>query len=91
MIGDLAFGSGMELYISRVLEGKPDFKTSFDFLNFNINRNPAKLQETKNQIGGISQTSPFDLDLGKGKTIANDPNGDGRILLSVGCPMAILW
>jgi WD40 repeat protein len=80
VIGDLAFGSGMELYISRSLDSKPDFKTSFDFLNFNINRNPAKLTSNKNLNGNISQTSPYDLDLGKGKGIQNDPSGDGRIL-----------
>ncbi len=80
VVGDLSFGNGMELYISRVLDAKPDFKTSFDFLNFNINRNPAKLQPGKNLSGSISQTSPFDLDLGKGKLIQNDPSEDGRIL-----------
>jgi WD40 repeat protein len=80
VIGDIAFGTGMELYISRVLDGKPDFKTSFDFLNFNINRNPVKPQAAKDAKSGITQTSPFDLDLGKGKVIQNDPSGDGRIL-----------
>jgi WD40 repeat protein len=80
VIGDLTFGNGFELYISRVLEGKPDFKTSFDFLNFNVNRNPAKLPPPKVVKSSITQTSPFDLDLGRGKLIQNDPTGDGRIL-----------
>jgi len=80
VIGDLTFGNGMELYVSRVLDGKPDFKTSFDFLNFNINRNPGKLPPAKNLNGSVTQTSPFDLDLGKSNFIQNDPSSDGRIL-----------
>jgi WD40 repeat protein len=80
VIGDLAFGNGLELFISRALGDKPDFKTSFDLLNFNINRNPHKASIAKPINAGITQTSPFDLDLGKGKTIINDPNNDGRIL-----------
>ena len=80
VIGEITFGNGLELYVSRALDGKPDYKASFDFLNFNINRNPPKPQLPKENKTGITQTSPFDLDLGKGKMIQNDQNGDGRIL-----------
>lgn len=80
VIGDLAFGTGMELYISHALDEKPVFKSSFDFLNFKINPNPTKLQPGKILEGNITPTSPYDLDLGKGKAIANDPSEDGRIL-----------
>ena len=80
VVGGLQFGRGLELYISPILDGNPAFKTSFDFLNFSVNRNPQKLQTPKEVKNNITQTSPFDLDLGKGKTISNDPLGDGRIL-----------
>jgi WD40 repeat protein len=81
VIGDIAFGNGLELFISRALGDKPDFKTSFDLLNFSINRNPHnKNTIPKPLTTGITQTSPYDLDLGKGKAIINDPNNDGRIL-----------
>ena len=79
LISDIDFGSGLELYVARNIKGEPEFKTSFDFLNFNVNRNPKK-HSPKKQPNSITQTSPYDLDLGKGKLINNDPNSDGQIL-----------
>ena len=79
LISEIGFGAGLELFISRNIKGDPEFKTSFDFLNFNINRNPRKFT-AKKAPNSITQTSPFDLDLGKGKVINNDPNNDGQIL-----------
>jgi WD40 repeat protein len=82
-VQDLAFGNGMELYIAHDLtkNGKPQFKSSFDFTNLTINRNPAIPNLAKDAVNkDLVQTSENSIQLPKGKIIKTDPNQDGRIL-----------
>lgn len=82
-IQDLAFGNGMELFVSRdqTKNGKPQFKLSFDFTSLTINRNAAlPTPQNQNQTKDITQTEVNVLDLPKGKSIRTDANQDGRIL-----------
>ncbi len=82
-IQDLAFGTGLELFISRELvQGKPaPFKTSFDFNTFVVNRNPSKYTTPSRDLNaGIRKSDDeMSLDMPKGKKVQNDPNVDGRI------------
>lgn len=78
IIGDVAFTNGLELAISRSIGGKPEYKTSFDFLNFNTRRHAHKVNPKPN--GTVNQVSPLEIDLGKGKSIRNDEAADGYIM-----------
>lgn len=81
-IQDLAFGDGLELFICRELtaNGKPQFKSSFNFASFTVNRNPGQInaatQATLNKA--VVQTGVNTLELPKGKVIEID--ADDRIL-----------
>ena len=80
---DMAFGSGMELFIAQELskDKKPLYKTSFNFESLTLNRNPtAPNAAPKEASKGISLNGQNTLDLPKGKKIQTDENQDGRIL-----------
>lgn len=82
-IQDLAFGEGLELYISRDFNktGAPQFKTAFDFASLTVNRNPGQFNAPKSSNNKtVTQSGVNILDLPKGKTIHTDENVDGRIL-----------
>lgn len=82
-IHDLAFGPGLELFISRVSEpGKPgNYPMSFDLANFSINRTPGRyVPPSTDANAAIRQSSESMLNLPKGKSIQNDVAVDGRIL-----------
>ena len=81
-IHDLAFGTGLELFISQQANSKAnDFKRSYDFLLMKLNANAPKYSSpVKNLNEGIHQSSETELSLPKGKSIKNDPAIDGRIL-----------
>lgn len=82
-IQDLAFGEGMELFISNDFgsNGKPQYKSSFNFPTLTIDRNPnLKGLANKPVKDGLTQTGENSINLPKGKSITTDPNVDGRIL-----------
>lgn len=81
-IQDLAFGTGLELFISQDINHKSnEFKRSYDFLLLKLNSNPQKyVPPVKDLNDGIRQSSETELNLPKGKSIKNDPAVDGRIL-----------
>ncbi|HLZ17777.1 MAG TPA: caspase family protein, partial [Cyclobacteriaceae bacterium] len=81
-IHDLAFGTGLELFISQQANAKQnEFKRSFDFLLLKLNANPPKYSPAVRDLNeGIRQSSETELGLPKGKSIKNDPAVDGRIL-----------
>lgn len=87
-IQDLAFGQGMELYISReLIQNKPaPFSHVFDFNNFSIGKAPGKPPVAKDLNAGLRLSSEVTLELPRGKFIQNDPNVDGRILDFQGTP-----
>ena len=75
MIQKLAFGSGLELFISRddTKNGMPQFKSSFDFATLTVNRNPGVVNPTPKNTTDVAQTSENMLELPKGKKIETDP------------------
>jgi WD40 repeat protein len=81
-IQDLAFGNGLELFISRdfTKNGKSQFKSTFDFANLTVNRNPGQMNVVPKNTKDVTQTSENALELPKGKAIQTDPAVDGRIL-----------
>lgn len=82
-IQELAFGSGMELFIGHELtkDKKPLFKSSFDFESLTLNRNPGVASASPKDLNkGLSQSGPNTLELPKGKKVMTDENQDGRIL-----------
>jgi WD40 repeat protein len=79
-IQDLAFGSGLELFISQQPNSKAnEFKKSFDFLLMKINTATKYSPPVKDLNEGIKQISESSITI-KGKAIQNDPADDGRIL-----------
>ncbi len=86
-IQHLAFGAGLELFISQQINSKPtEFKRSFDFALMKLNPTPSKFtMPTKNLNDGINQTSENSLSI-RGKLIKTDPVEDGRILDFHGTP-----
>ncbi|HEY3406025.1 MAG TPA: caspase family protein [Ohtaekwangia sp.] len=92
-IQDLAFGDGMELFICRDLtkNGKPQFKSTFNFSSFTVNRTPGQLPPAKDFNKDIIQSAVNILELPKGKRIEIDPNdrildyqgmADGNVLVA---------
>lgn len=81
-IHDLAFGAGLELFISQQTNAKQnEFKRSFDYSLLKLNANAPKYTPSlKNMNEGIRQSSESELSLPKGKSVKNDPAVDGRIL-----------
>jgi WD40 repeat protein len=81
-IQDLAFGEGLELFICRdaIKNGKPQFKSSFNFSSLTVNRSPGSVTPRKDLNKEISQSSMNEISLPKGKVIQTDENVDGRIL-----------
>jgi WD40 repeat protein len=82
-IQDLAFGEGLELFVSRDFSktGAAQFKTSFNFASMVFNRNPDFINVKKPLPNkDISQTTMNVLELPKGKVIQTDEGVDGRIL-----------
>lgn len=80
---DLAFGQGLELLVSResTREGKPLFKTSFDFSSLTINRNAGSHAVPSTDLNkDVVQTGVNSLKLPKNKEILTDEAVDGRIL-----------
>jgi WD40 repeat protein len=93
-IQDLAFGDGLELFVCRdfTKNGKPQFKSSFNFASLTVNRSPGQLTAPAKDLNkDIVQTGVNSLDLGKGKVVEIDPNdrildyqvmADGSILVA---------
>lgn len=81
-IHDLAFGAGLELFVSQDINAKPnEFQRSFDFNSMKLNVNSLKFSPPVENFGrGISQVSETELSLPKGKKIQNIDGEDGRIL-----------
>jgi WD40 repeat protein len=81
-IQDLAFGEGLELFICRdfTKNGKPQYKSSFNFTSFVVNRNPGQFTSPKDLNKDVSQSGMNTLSLSKGKSIQTDESVDGRIL-----------
>ncbi|MEY4931517.1 MAG: hypothetical protein RI909_2241 [Bacteroidota bacterium] len=81
-IHQLAFGNGYELFLSREMGNpdKPNFKSSFDFTSFTINRNPTRTPSVAPLPKDIFQTGVNSIALPKGKIIQTDELTDGRIL-----------
>jgi WD40 repeat protein len=81
-IQDIAFGNGLELFISRdfTKNGKSQFKSTFDFANLTVNRNPGQMNVAPKNTKDVTQTSVNTLELPKNKVIQTDPAVDGRIL-----------
>ncbi|MBL7858021.1 MAG: caspase family protein [Cyclobacteriaceae bacterium] len=81
-IQDLAFGNGLELFVSRdfTKNGKPQYKTSFNFGNLSVNRSPGQVAGSGNTNKDLAQTSENSIEMSKGKVVNTDPNIDGRIL-----------
>jgi WD40 repeat protein len=82
-IQDLAFGDGLELFICRdfTKNGKPQYKSSFNFASLTVNRSPGQFTTAAKDLNkDVSQSSMNTLSLPKGKSIQTDENIDGRIL-----------
>jgi WD40 repeat protein len=81
-IHQLAFGEGYELFFAREMakNDKPNFKGSFDFSSFVINRNATKAPAIQPLPKDIFQTGINSIALPKGKAIQTDEAIDGRIL-----------
>ncbi len=81
-IHDLAFGSGLELFVSQDVNAKAnEYKRSFDFNLMKLNATASKYSSPVQDLNkGISQSSETTLSLPKGKKIENAPDEDGRIL-----------
>lgn len=81
-IHDLAFGTGLELFISQDVNAKEnEFKRSFDFNLMKLNPTaPRFIPPAQDLNKGISQSAELKLDLPKNKVIENTPDNDGRIL-----------
>ena len=81
-INQLAFGEGYELFIAQEMSNndKPNFKSSFDFSSFVVNRNPTRTPAVPPLPKDIIQTGINSIALPKGKVIQTDENVDGRIL-----------
>ncbi len=82
-IQDLGFGEGLDLFICKDVtkNGKPQFKSSFDFASLTVNRNPSAFSPSAKDFNKeLVQTSENSIELPKGKLIQTDPNQDGRIL-----------
>lgn len=81
-IHDLAFGSGLELFVSQDINAKAnEYKRSFDFNLMKLNATAPKYSSPVQDLNkGISQSSETTLSLPKGKKIENAPDEDGRIL-----------
>ena len=82
-IGNLSFGTGMELYISQqFVTEDPDYHFSFDFNSMTIKQDPGNPPSTIDQSNSklVRETGdPFVLELSRGKVILNDEFEDGRI------------
>jgi WD40 repeat protein len=79
----IAFGNGLELFISQELtkNDKPVFKSRFDFSSLTMDQTPNTTSiPAKKPSPDVQQTSENSLSLPKGKSIQTDPNEDGRIL-----------
>ncbi len=81
-IQDMAFGAGLELFISQEVNAKPnDFQRSFDFGLMKLSANTLKFTPPiENFNKSITQVSELELSLPKGKKIENISEEDGRIL-----------
>lgn len=82
-VQSLAFAEGLELLIGREQpqNGKPQFKTSFNFSSFTVNRNPGNYNlPSKDPNKEVSQKGVNTLQLPRGKEIHTDEAVDGRIL-----------
>lgn len=82
-IQDLAFGNGLQLFISREFpkNGKSQFKSAFDFATLTVDRNPGQVNATAGDMNKVlKQTSQNTIELPKSKVIQTDPAVDGRIL-----------
>jgi WD40 repeat protein len=82
-VQDLAFGEGVELFISRDFSknGKPQFKSTFDFSSLTVNRNPDAYKTSAPDLNKtVTQTGVNTLELPKEKVIQTDESTDGRIL-----------
>ncbi len=81
-IQDLAFGIGLELFVSQSMNAKAnEFKRSFDFNLMKLNATAPKFVSSPQNLNhGFSLSSEYKLDLPKNKQIENSPDEDGRIL-----------
>ena len=78
----LAFGEGMELFISRELseDQKPTWSSSFNFTSFNASARPSRAPAARNDSKDVYQTGVTSIALPKGKVIQTSELADGRIL-----------
>ncbi len=82
-IGDLAFGTGMELFVSQEFpSNKVKYHYSFDFNSMTIRQEPGKPKAASYRnlskiIKGMAD--PFSIELNRGKMIYNDEFEDGQI------------
>lgn len=82
-VHSLAFGDGLELYVSQEMKagGKPVYASRFDFASLTMNKNVSGASiPPRKTPKEIVQTGENQLSLGRGKSIQTDPNEDGRIL-----------
>ena len=83
-VQSIAFGNGLELFVSQTppaKNSKPVYKTKFDFASLTMDRSPNAATVTPRKTNPeIGLTSENSLSLPKGKQIETDPNEDGRIL-----------
>lgn len=80
-IRDLAFGTGLELFIARDFRSaSPKYTASFNFASLTVNRNAVFTAQRSNANSEVSQTGVNTIGLPRGKTIQTDENVDGRIL-----------
>lgn len=82
-VQELAFGNGLELFISHDFSKnkKNQFKSSFNFASLSINRNPVSTASSDDMYTkDLVQTSETSIELPSSKVIKTDPNQDGRIL-----------
>ncbi len=82
-VQSIAFGSGLDLFISQeaVKNNKPVYKTRFDLASLSMDRSPnASAVPARKPLTDVTRTAENTLALSKGKAIQTDPNEDGRIL-----------
>lgn len=81
-IHELAFGAGLELFVSQDVNMKPnEYQRSFDFNLLKLNSTAPKFTPPiQKHNHGFSQSSEYKLGMPKGKHVENLPDEDGRIL-----------
>ena len=81
-IRELAFGSGLELFVAQdTRENRyPLFATSFNFATMSRLSNPDGTKIRISELSNVFQSGQNELTLPRGRTIATNQDTDGRIL-----------